>query len=415
MTGSLFRKEALAYQRERLWGEILLTQPLSLRLLSAAVAVVLVCLVLYLYLGTYTRKETVQGYLNPAEGMVEVHASQAGTITGLEVEAGDRVKEDEVLARISTEKTLEEGATLNTLVVELLEQQKQQLKQRIERQRRRRDAREVYLRSRIDGHERQIRQLKEQIQLQKERVELARSRYQSLENLHKDELISEEEYKSRYQTLLDEQQRQNQLRQSLSAEQGELENARFELDSLESETQESVDELQAEIARLDERRLQHRGEQAFSVKAPRAGRITSLQVAPGQMVSPQRPMMAILPEGSSLEAELLVPSRAIGFVEAGLPVRVRYDAFPHERFGSHESQVSHVAETVLSPDEVDAPIQLRTPVYRVSATLSRQTLMAYGREMPLDAGMTLQADILLDERPLYQWILKPLYSLKGTL
>lgn len=415
MTGQLFRKEAVVYQRERLWGEILLTQPLSLRLLSAAVAVVLVCLILYLYLGTYTRKETVQGYLSPAAGMVEVYASQAGTITKLKVEAGDSVDEGEVLARVSTDKTLEEGATLNTLVLQLLEQQKQRLEQRIERQKRRRDAREVYLRSRIDGHEHQIDQLKEQIQLQKERIELAESRYQSLKDLHRDELISEEEYQARYQTLLDEQQRQNQLRQSLSTEQGELENARFELDSLESETQATLDELRAEIAGLDERRLQHRGEHAFSVEAPRAGRVTSLQVKPGQMASSQRPMMAILPEGSSLEAELLVPSRAIGFVEPDLPVRVRYDAFPHERFGNHESQISDVAETVLSPDEVDAPIRPQTPVYRVSAELSQQTLMTYGRKMPLDAGMTLQADILLDERPLYQWILKPLYSLKGTL
>lgn len=415
MTESLFRKEAVAHQRERLWGEILLTQPLSLRLLSVSVAVVLVCLVMYLYLGTYTRKETVQGYLNPAEGMVEVHASQAGTITELEVEAGDRVKKDEVLARIRTDKALEEGATLNTLVVELLEQQRQQLEQRIERQQQRRDAREVYLRSRIDGHERQIRQLEEQLQLQKERVELARSRYQSLEDLHKDDLISEEDYKNRYQTLLDEQQREKQLRQSLSTEEGELDDARFELDSLESETEETLDDLRSEIARLDERRLQHRGEHAFSVKAPRSGRITSLQVKTGQMASPQRPMMAILPEGSALEAELLVPSRAIGFVKPDLPVQVRYDAFPHERFGNHESRISHVAETVLSPDEVEAPIRPETPVYRVSARLNQQTLMAYGREMPLDAGMTLQADILLDERPLYQWILKPLYSLKGTL
>lgn len=415
MTESLFRKEAVAYQRERLWGEILLTQPLSLRLLSGAVAVVLVFLILYLYLGTYTRKETVQGYLSPAEGMVEVRAAQAGTITDLKVEAGDRVEKDEVLARVSTDKTLEEGGTLNTLVVDLLEQQKRQLNERIERQKQRRDAREVYLRSRIDGHERQIRQLEEQIRLQKKRVELARSRYQSLENLHQDELISEEDYKARYQTLLDEQQRQNQLRQSLSSEKGDLENAQFELDSLESETRETVDELQAEIARLDERKLQHRGEHAFSVKAPRSGRITSLQVKQGQTASPRRPMMAILPEGSSLEAELLVPSRAIGFVEPGLPVRVRYEAFPHERFGSHESHVSNVAETVLSPNEVDAPIELRTPVYRVSAELSEQTLTAYGQQMSLDAGMTLQADILLDERPLYQWILKPLYSLKGTL
>ncbi|MDX1587784.1 MAG: HlyD family efflux transporter periplasmic adaptor subunit [Oleiphilaceae bacterium] len=415
MTGSLFRREALAHQRERLWGDILLTQPLSLRVLTGVVAITLIGLVLYLTLGTYTRKETVQGYLSPAEGLVAVHVSQPGTVTQLEVKAGDRVARGTVLARVSTDRVLENGITLNTLVLELLEQQTQQLEQRIERQTQRREARELYLNGRIDGHLRQIRQLEEQIRLQKERAALAQRRYQSLDNLHRDGLISEEKYQARYQTWLDEQQRQKQLFQSLSAEEGELRNARFELDSLASETEEAIDGLEAEIARLDERRLQHRGEQAFSIKAPRSGRITSLQIKPGQRASPGRPLMAILPEGSALQVQLLVPSRAIGFLERELPVRVRYDAFPYERFGIHESRVVEIARTVLAPDQVDAPIRPKTPVYRVSAHLEAQTLTAYGRDMPLNAGMTLQADILLDERPLYQWLLKPLYSLKGTL
>lgn len=415
MTGFLFRKEVFAHQRERLWGDILLTQPLSLRVLTGVVAMALIALALYLTLGTYTRKETVQGYLSPAEGLVEVHVSQHGTVTSLDVKAGDRVEKGAVLARISTDQVLESGVTLNTLVMELLEQQTQQLEQRVERQKQRREARELYLHGRIDGHQRQIQQLQEQIRLQEERVGLAHRRYQSLDNLHRDGLISEEDYQARYQSWLDEQQRQKQLWQSLSAEEGELRNSRFELDSLASETEETIDGLEAEIARLEERRLQHRGEQAFSIKAPRSGRITSLQIKPGQRASPGRPLMAILPEGSALQAQLLVPSRAIGFLQPELPVRVRYDAFPYERFGIHESRVVDVARTVLAPDQVNAPIRPKTPVYRVSARLEAQTLTAYGREMPLNAGMTLQADILLDERPLYQWLLKPLYSLKGTL
>ena len=415
MTQSLFRNEAVEHQRERLWGEVMLTQPLPTKLFTGFVAIVLVSLVLYLIFGTYTRKETVQGYLDPEGGILQVHASQSGTITELTVREGELVEEGQVLARIRTDKVLEEGGALNTLVLDLLQRQKQQLKERISREERRRAAREVYLRSRIDGHERQIGQLQEQLGLQQTRVRVARERYQALSELRNDQLISEEEYQSRYQALLDEQQQNKQLEHSLSVERGDLESARFELESLERESRESVDELEAQIASLEQQSLQHRGDHAFSVKAPRAGRITSLQAQPGQLAEPQRPMMTILPEGEALKAELLVPSRAIGFIESGLSVRVRYDAFPHERFGIHESTVINVAETVLAPREVNAPIETRSPVYRVTANLGGQTVKAYGREMALDAGMTLEADILLDERPLYQWILRPLYSLKGTL
>jgi len=39
--------------------------------------------------------------------------------------------------------------------------------------------------------------------------------------------------------------------------------------------------------------------------------------------------------------------------------------------------------------------------------------MAYGQAEPLRAGMGVEADLLLDTRPLYQWLLEPIYSLRG--
>ncbi|MDN7919179.1 hypothetical protein QZM99_13895 [Burkholderia gladioli] len=39
--------------------------------------------------------------------------------------------------------------------------------------------------------------------------------------------------------------------------------------------------------------------------------------------------------------------------------------------------------------------------------------MAYGKPRPLQAGMTVQADILQERRRLYEWVLEPLYSVTG--
>lgn len=415
MSRSLFRLEVMEHQRERLWGDVMLTQPLSLRLLSALVALVLAALITYLILGSYTRKETVEGFLTPEAGLVQVHARQPGTLTHVNVSTGDRVEEGDILARISTDTALDDGFTLNAMLVDLLDQQVRQLEQRMERHQQRHETRRLWLERRIERHESQQQQLNRQLGLQDERIGLAESRYEAVQSLRERDLISGEDYETRYQALLDERQQREQLQHNLSMERGELEDARFELDSLDSDTAETLDELRAEITALEQQRLQYRGEHAFTVRAPRAGRVTSLQARLGQLVDPSRPLMIILPEESALQAELFVPSSAIGFMAPELPVRLRYHAFPHERFGIHEATVDRVAETVLSPEQIDAPVQSEVPVYRVTARLTEQDLVAYGRTVALSAGMTVEADILLEERPLYQWILRPFYSLRGTL
>jgi membrane fusion protein len=50
------------------------------------------------------------------------------------------------------------------------------------------------------------------------------------------------------------------------------------------------------------------------------------------------------------------------------------------------------------------------PLYRVLVELDQQTVSAYGRAEPLKPGMTVDADILLDQRRLIEWVLEPLYG-----
>lgn len=61
-------------------------------------------------------------------------------------------------------------------------------------------------------------------------------------------------------------------------------------------------------------------------------------------------------------------------------------------------------------------LPLLTPSgYRVLVALDRQTITAYGKLESLRPGMLLDADILGERRRLYEWVLEPLYSVKGKL
>lgn len=173
-----------------------------------------------------------------------------------------------------------------------------------------------------------------------------------------------------------------------------------------------------ELAQLDQERLQIQANGEVLVKAPLAGLVASRLIERGQTVQAGQPLLSVLPTGSQLLAQLLVPSRAIGFIEPGDSVVLRYQAFPHQKFGHHRGTVIRISRSALSTGDLGALLgntQAGEPYYRVLVELSGQSVTAYGKAEPLRPGMLLEADILGERRKLYEWVLEPLYSLTGRL
>ena len=126
-------------------------------------------------------------------------------------------------------------------------------------------------------------------------------------------------------------------------------------------------------------------------------------------------MLHILPEGSELIAELLLPTRSAGFVQLGNKTRLRFDAFPYQRFGFIESEITRIDQTLISPNEIQLPISLREPVYRLRAKLNQQKMQAFGKEFDLKSGMLFEADIMLEKHSIIEWLFEPIYSLRGRI
>jgi len=58
--------------------------------------------------------------------------------------------------------------------------------------------------------------------------------------------------------------------------------------------------------------------------------------------------------------------------------------------------------------DVSIPIEIKEPFYKVTVALDRPDIDAYGESMPLQPGMLLKADIILERRSLMDWLLTPL-------
>ena len=206
-------------------------------------------------------------------------------------------------------------------------------------------------------------------------------------------------------------------RQAIAARRGiaQLEQALRELPGQQQATQAA---LQRDLAQLEQERVETEARGALSVNAPVTGLVATQLVKPGQAVQAGQPLMSLLPGDGALEAELLVPSRAIGFIAPGDAVLLRYQAYPYQKFGHQRGKVSRISRSALSSGELGALVGKAgqgEPFYRITVKLARQAITAYGKPEALKPGMLLEADVLGEKRRLIEWVFEPLYSLKGKV
>ena len=169
------------------------------------------------------------------------------------------------------------------------------------------------------------------------------------------------------------------------------------------------------MASLEQERVERDLQYRAAIVSPVDGTVATLLVEPGQNVVPGMALASLIPAGSALEAHLYSPSRAIGFVREGQEVLLRFHAYPYQKFGMKSGRVTAVARNAMPPPELGfvPPDGGREPLYRIKVALDSQSMPAYGREEPLQAGMQVDADVLLDRRRLIEWIFEPLLSLAG--
>jgi membrane fusion protein len=407
---ALFRSEAIAFQRLQQSGEVVLIQPVSARLLFWALTVCFALIVVFLVLAQYARKETVVGYLAPAAGVAKVFAPRAGTIIAVHVGDGEAVEEGQPLLTVAVDQTTVGGQNVDAVLLETLHRQQAALIEQIAMQEGRAASERKRLDAQIAGAQDQIAHLEEQIAVQRERTEIAGRLATSVEGLRANGNMAEADYQRRRDAHLESRLKLAALGQQIATRRAELAQAAALLEQLPTAIAEKVQALRSELAGAEQRIAEIEGRRGYVVRAPIAGRVSTLQAAIGRAADPHKLQLSLLPRDSVLEAELFVPTQAIGFVRAGQDVRILYDAFPYQRFGAYGGRVSRVARTMLTGADISGPVALREPAYKVTVVLDRQDVTAYGGHVPLQPDMLLKADILLDRRPLLAWLLDPLLS-----
>lgn len=130
-----------------------------------------------------------------------------------------------------------------------------------------------------------------------------------------------------------------------------------------------------------------------SVRAPISGRVFDLSVQRGEMASPARPALKLLPHGA-LEAVVEVTNRDIGFVRVGMPVEVRVASFPFTDYGSLRGRVIRLSADAQPPDPTHAQ-----DYFLATVRLSDSSLRRDGKTHVLRPGMAVTGLLQLGPRP----------------
>lgn len=416
MTSPLFRQEALEAKKGGWLGRISLAQPISLWLMAVFAGLAALTVVAFLILGNYSRRSTVVGQLVPTRGVSIILAPATGVLSQLDTAEGAHVDKGQSLAVVSMPRaTVEDGDTVAALHA--------QLGRRTKGLQSNRDAQAQLLSTQADGYTAQLaaartelRQLESEIHTRKGQVRIAKETLERLRKLRQDNYVSELQLKQQEAAYLQSVSDVQVLeRQATSARRGVLQ-IQQSLQELPAQQRATDAGFERDLASLEQETLEVSARSALTINAPVNGTISNILAKPGQAVQTGQPILSVLPADAQLEAELLVPSRAVGFIEPGDKVLLRYQAFPYQKFGHQTGHVTRISRSALSQAELQSVSSVSSngePLYRVTVRLARQAITAYGKPEMLRPGMLLEADVMGERRSLIEWIFEPLYSVTG--
>lgn len=413
----LFRAEAVATARGDGVGRIVLARPGSFGALSALFGIVACALIAFLCVGEYTAHSTLRGRLVPDRGVIGVHSPQFGTVVEQRVSEGQLVARGEVLYVVSSDRVTRSNVATQGAVAEQLVNRRRSLLEQIQNTRTLGRMERESLDEGLAALTAEAAKIEETIVGQAERVRLAEEGLERYERVRSQGFVSDDQLLGRRVDLLEQRGRL----QGLERERGGVGRQLTELSSraaaLELSYASQIADLERAVAAVDLDTAENEARRGVVVTAPAAGIATGVTAHVGQAVDSGTPLVFIVPAGSELRAELYAPSRAVGFIAVGDEVLLRYEPYPYQKFGHYRGTVSAVSQTALDRSPFDSPNArfAAESVYEVVVALQAQSAVVYGERRQLRAGMAVEADVLLETRRLYEWVLEPLYALTGKV
>lgn len=368
-----------------------------------------------------------QGRLVPEGEVYKIHPMVSGQVINVAVEEGQDVKAGQVILSLDDQIAEKEVERLEKALV-AQQMQLIQTQGLIERTHLEATTHQAIIQAEIEAQEAAIEQAQAGMQMKRELITLVdaeiavyEARLARLQPLVEEGAIAEAHLFEIEQSLRDRER-------VIAQYQGESEQSLVEVERLQAgltqkqaeaqrsrlEAQQKLQQLEIEAMRLQAQMTETRtllsSEKAklsqFTLHAPVDGTVSALNIPNiGEVVQPGQTVIEIAPEGAPLVLSAQLPTREAGFVEVGMPVQMKFDAFPYQDFGVIPGRVKAISPDVEIDEEQGA-------VYNVEVVVNRDALTNEQQDISLNAGQTATAEVVIRERRIAEVLLDPIRQLQ---
>ncbi len=162
-----------------------------------------------------------------------------------------------------------------------------------------------------------------------------------------------------------------------------------------------------------------------TLRSPVDGTVEQLSVhTVGGVVTPAQTLMVVVPDGSKLEVEAILPNREVGFVEVGQPAEIKVETFNYTRYGLLHGNVRLVGHDALRNARPPSETSDKDPFaakqqsaekssehessYMVRIALKETAIDTEQGQMQLGPGMGVTAEIKTGKRRVIEYVLSPI-------
>lgn len=298
-----------------------------------AVLVLLGLTVVWAFKGSIATTAPGQGVIVRTGGVLNVVASGAGVVAALNIKMGDRIRQNQVIARVAQPALVERIRSTQEAIAEAQRQRAVAAQIRSGSAKLQVDA----LTRQRQNSEREITVLEEQAKLVNEQIPV------EAELLAKGLLTRQQTIVTK-QKLVEIEGRIAGLNADLKrydSEQFAIENQPMQADV---EMQSRVTSLERELAGL-RKELEVEG----NVVSPYSGEVIELRVAPGSAVTAGEPMLSIQPDVDQLDVLVYVPSAMAKQIRAGIEAQISPSTVRREEYGYLRGEVTSIADYPATP------------------------------------------------------------------
>lgn len=361
---------------------------------------------------TMPEKVTAQFVLAPVRGADPVKASRGGVVTQVLSGEGQTINKGDVIAVLKSDSAGDRTADLQTVQTQLAGAGESAVNARL-----RNDAQRLADEQEIRKLADRVQHLGNQIANKRRQLALTKQMTESYEKLFREGIASQAQVIAKQLEDSDLSAEIERLTSEQNEARADWEKWKLEMGARQTEFRENerkfkettatneirANALQSALANTD-------GNQVRLI-APCSGTILKLRVKDaGAVVNEGETVAELVCGGEQLVAELNVPESGIGKLKLAQGVKLKYDAFPYQRYGVKYGKLAW-----LSPAKGSTTESETAQAFKARVELTETEITVKGQPKKFAPGMSGTAEIIVGKRTLISYVFEPIRQLRENL